>query len=199
MEQREATPNGTVELSIGMIQAGRVAEDRPALAMADADTFSAALEAARLARYGNEIKGHTTSTSKPWKPHRTMSTRRRWPKSLKTCRTPSEFWPRMRNHCRPYVPWSSRTLPIRRNCSVTQTCYGGSGVRRKRPANTKRRWSTLRTCADTVCATAGTILDGRSTGRENMPRFYRGSSGRLKSKSPCLREACANPPSPLRT
>lgn len=56
MEQREAAPNGTVELSIGTIQAARVADDRPGLAMATADTFSAALEEARLARYGAEIK-----------------------------------------------------------------------------------------------------------------------------------------------
>jgi len=56
MEQREATPNGAAELSIGTIQAARVADDRPGLANANADTFCAALEEARLARYGGEIK-----------------------------------------------------------------------------------------------------------------------------------------------
>jgi tetratricopeptide (TPR) repeat protein len=56
MAQREATPNGTVEFPIGTIQAARVADDRPGLASANADTFCAALEEARLARYGAEIK-----------------------------------------------------------------------------------------------------------------------------------------------
>jgi tetratricopeptide (TPR) repeat protein len=56
MEQREATPNGTAEFSIGTIQAARVADDRPSLAKTNAGTFCAALGEARLARYGGEIK-----------------------------------------------------------------------------------------------------------------------------------------------
>jgi tetratricopeptide (TPR) repeat protein len=56
MEQREATPNETVELSMGTIQAARVADDRRDLTKANADTFCAALEEARLARYGGEVK-----------------------------------------------------------------------------------------------------------------------------------------------
>jgi tetratricopeptide (TPR) repeat protein len=56
MEQREATPNGPAEPSIGTIRAARVADDRPGLANANADTFCEALQEARLARYGGEIK-----------------------------------------------------------------------------------------------------------------------------------------------
>jgi tetratricopeptide (TPR) repeat protein len=56
MEQREAIPNGAVELSIKTIQPGRVTADRPGLMKAKADTFCAALEEARLARYGGEVK-----------------------------------------------------------------------------------------------------------------------------------------------
>jgi tetratricopeptide (TPR) repeat protein len=56
MEEREAAPNGTAEPSIGTIRAARVVDDRPSLAKANADTFCAALEEARLARYGAEIK-----------------------------------------------------------------------------------------------------------------------------------------------
>jgi tetratricopeptide (TPR) repeat protein len=56
MEQREATPNGTVGLSVGTIQAAKVADGRRDLTKANADSFCAALEEARLARYGGEIK-----------------------------------------------------------------------------------------------------------------------------------------------
>jgi len=56
MEQREAIPNGAVELSIGTIRPGRVADDRRGLAKANADRLCAALEEARLARYGGEIR-----------------------------------------------------------------------------------------------------------------------------------------------
>ena len=56
MERREATPNETVELSMGTIQAARVADDRRGLTKANTDTFCAALEEARLARYGGEVK-----------------------------------------------------------------------------------------------------------------------------------------------
>jgi len=56
MEQREAIPDGAMELSFGTIQAGRVTADRPSLTKANADAFCAALGEARRAQYGGEIK-----------------------------------------------------------------------------------------------------------------------------------------------
>jgi hypothetical protein len=48
MEQREAIPNGAVELSIGTIQAGRVNADRRGLIRANADTFCTAVDSGAL-------------------------------------------------------------------------------------------------------------------------------------------------------
>jgi tetratricopeptide (TPR) repeat protein len=56
MDQREAITNGDMDFSIGTIQAARVVEGRRDVTKANAGTFCAALEEARLARYGGEIK-----------------------------------------------------------------------------------------------------------------------------------------------